>query len=82
MMALRHEKKSDGSKFSWADALLRPNTAKVEPNMQPSMPEWDISDATQKLEDVQVSPMDEHNIELLDNVHPATWKDPPAPKDK
>lgn len=76
-----HVTKSDGSKFSWADALFRPDTAKAMPNLQPGMPEWDLSDATQTLSDVKVSPLDEHNIKLLDNVHPANWKDPePAAK--
>ncbi|GMH39912.1 hypothetical protein BSKO_07816 [Bryopsis sp. KO-2023] len=73
-----HVTKSDGSKFSWADALFRPDTAKATPNLQPDMPEWDLSDATQAIADVQVTPLDEYNIKLLDNVHPANWKDPVA----
>jgi len=28
--------------------------------------------------DIEVSPLDEHNIKLLDNVHPAKWVDPVA----
>ena len=30
---------------------------------------------------LEVSPMDDHNIALLDNVHPARWIDP-RPQDK
>jgi len=38
----------------------------------------DIQDLLASLEQLNVSPMDEHNLRLLDNVHPAAWRDPDA----
>ena len=47
--------------------------------MQPTLPEPDVELANMDqidLEAVGVSPLDEHNAKLLDNVHPKRWLDP------
>lgn len=53
-------------------------------SLQPAVPEPDIdlADMAQVcLEEIGISPLDEHNARLLDNVHPKTWQDP-EPKSK
>ncbi|CAD7699824.1 unnamed protein product [Ostreobium quekettii] len=66
----------------WADALLRSEHEAGAAGLQPGMPEWDRQEFTQGTKDVNVSPLDEHNIKLLDNVHPAQWTDPVPTKEK
>ena len=75
--------KPDGSKLSWADAILRPDSeGAAAAGLQPGMPEWDQVGFTAGVKDVNVRPLDEHNIKLLDNVHPATWTDPQPGSEK
>jgi len=52
--------------------------------LQPSVPEPDAELAEMAqvcLEEIGMSPLDEHNAQLLDNVHPKSWRDP-EPKEK
>ncbi|CAD7699825.1 unnamed protein product [Ostreobium quekettii] len=70
-------------KLSWADAVLRPNNeSKLAVGLQPQMPSWDNSGFTVGVKDLNVSPLDEHNVKLLDNVHPAQWAEPSPTKEK
>ena len=47
-------------------------------NLQPELPLPDLESVPSN--DVHVAtnvwPLDEHNIKLLNNVHPTNWKDP------
>ena len=76
------ELKPDGSRVSWSD-FISPLTADDDTtSLQPDMPERDPSLAQFPQDDLDtsgVSPLDEHNIELLDNVRPKSWVSP-APK--
>lgn len=70
-------------KLSWADAVLRPNNEnRLAVGLQPQMPTWDVSGFTKGVKDLNVSPLDEHNVKLLDNVHPAQWAEPTPTKEK
>lgn len=62
---------------SWAD-FLSPTTAPLEKNMQPKLPtpDFDAVPSTSVHIASSVWPMDEHNVHLLDNVHPPKWIDP------
>ena len=77
------ELKPDGSSVSWSD-FISPLTADADDttSLQPDIPERDPSLAGMPQDDLEasgVSPLDEHNIELLDNVRPKSWVSP-APK--
>ena len=76
------ELKPDGSRVSWSD-FISPLTADDDTtSLQPDIPERDPSLAQFPQDDLDasgVSPLDEHNIELLDNVRPKSWVSP-APK--
>lgn len=78
-------KRGDGGAVSWADflpAVVRSDDRGM--NLQPSVPERDprLAEFEQvDLEAIGVSPLDEHNMKLLDHVHPKAWIDPtPKPK--
>eukprot|EP00192_Tetraselmis_astigmatica_P007360 CAMPEP_0117668246 /NCGR_PEP_ID=MMETSP0804-20121206/11438_1 /TAXON_ID=1074897 /ORGANISM="Tetraselmis astigmatica, Strain CCMP880" /LENGTH=716 /DNA_ID=CAMNT_0005476107 /DNA_START=139 /DNA_END=2290 /DNA_ORIENTATION=+ len=51
-------------------------------DLQANLPEYEGADSLEPgVKDINVSPLDEHNVKLLDNVHPAKWIDPePQPK--
>ncbi len=70
----------DGSSVSWADFLPRVSSSVSESiTLQPQIPERDSGLATFDQDDLDscgVSPLDEHNIKLLDAVHPKRWIDP------
>jgi pyruvate/2-oxoglutarate dehydrogenase complex dihydrolipoamide dehydrogenase (E3) component len=71
--------KVDGSAVSWADFLPSGSTSETATNLQPKLPDRDVglSDFEQEdLDSIGVAPLDEHNIKLLDAVHPKTWIDP------
>lgn len=74
---------ANGKKLSWAD-FVPSITKAVDENLQPTLPpqdeafgEFDQID----LEAEAVTPLDSHNIKLLDNVKPLKWKNP-RPKGK
>ncbi len=77
-------KKPDGSHVSWADFIPSLNIMQPQPiNLQPGIPERDSELASfdqVDLDSCGISPMDEHNANLLDNVHPKAWIDPPPEK--
>ena len=74
--------KPDGSSVSWADFMPSINNADGSgeslqaslPAADPDLAEFDQDD----LDTCGVSPLDEHNIRLLDAVHPKDWIDPTA----
>jgi pyruvate/2-oxoglutarate dehydrogenase complex dihydrolipoamide dehydrogenase (E3) component len=74
----------DGSAVSWADFLTPFTDGAEEPGLQPRVPEHDPrfgAYAQDDLDAVGVAPLDAHNVTLLDNVHPRTWRDPkPKPR--
>ena len=73
-------RKSDGSHVSWAD-FIPPLNVLQQPslNLQPELPERDPDLASFNQVDLDscgIAPLDEHNANLLDNVHPKAWIDP------
>ncbi len=77
-------RKPDGIEVSWSDFLTPFTDGTDEPGLQPRIPERDPNlgeFAQEDLDAIGVSPLDEHNIKLLDHVHPRTWVDP-MPKAK
>ncbi|KAL7451882.1 hypothetical protein ACHAWC_003661 [Mediolabrus comicus] len=66
-----------GRKFSWTDYLTSP-AKPVNDSLQPELPLPDLESVPSN--DVHVAtnvwPLDEHNVKLLNNVHPTNWKDP------
>ncbi|HBG19159.1 MAG TPA: FAD-containing oxidoreductase [Desulfobulbaceae bacterium] len=71
---------ADGSSVKWADFLtILTSTNGADGSLQPTLPEPDADLANMDqidLEAIGVSPLDEHNAMLLDNVHPKRWLDP------
>lgn len=76
-------KKQDGSQISWADFIpLVSKDRKM--SLLPMIPDQDADLGNMQQVDLQacgVSPLDKHNVELLDNVHPKSWTNP-TPKEK
>ena len=75
--------KSDGAKVSWSD-FIPSITGQSNLSLQANIPERDEDLASLdqvNLDTCGVSPLDEHNSRLLDNVHPKSWVDP-TPKKK
>lgn len=64
---------------SWTALATRlfPTTSGGDPLTQADLDTVVSRDANMisTLVDIGVSPIDEYNTELLDNVHPANWKD-------
>lgn len=77
-------RKVDGSAVSWADFLAPFTDGKDDAGLQPRIPERDPDlggYAQDELDAIGVSPLDEHNVKLLDHVHPRAWVDPtPKPR--
>ncbi len=76
---------SQESWVKWADFLSSGGAGRRgEKVLQPTLPEPDVNLASMDqvcLEEVGISPLDEYNAQLLDNVHPRAWRDPePKPK--
>ena len=75
-------RKPDGSAVSWADFIAPLSSAEEKTlTFQPDIPERDKDLATFKqveLEACGVSPLDEHNTQFLDLLHPKEWVDPKA----
>jgi hypothetical protein len=71
---------ADGSLVKWSDFFGILTSAKGgEGSLQPSLPGPDAELAHMDqidLETIGVSPLDEHNARLLDNVHPKKWLNP------
>jgi len=71
---------ADGSSVRWSDFFGILTSAKGgEGSLQPTLPEPDAELANMDqidLETIGVSPLDEHNARLLDNVHPKKWLNP------
>jgi len=69
-------------RFSWADYLAP--TSSVSNNLQPDLPLPDLESVptTDAHVATNVWPLDEHNLELLNNVHPTNWVDPQAKNNK
>ena len=73
----RKSEKPGGGTFSWGDALLRPAAATAsQGDLQPSLYSYDVTGVTGSEKNVPVTPLDEYNVTLLDNVKPKNWKDP------
>jgi len=75
LLTRRKGEKPGGGTLSWGDALLRPSVNKSSEQFQPSIPIHDVTGMTGS-ENIGVSPLDEYNIKLLDNVKPKNWTDP------
>eukprot|EP00986_Skeletonema_menzelii_P000439 scaffold128_cov140-Skeletonema_menzelii.AAC.15 len=73
---------STNKKFNWADYLAPTNS--VSNNLQPDLPLPDLESVptTDAHVATNVWPLDEHNLELLNNVHPTNWVDPQAKNNK
>lgn len=73
-------RKPDGSAVSWADFVAPLSSEKDKPfSFQPAVPERDpdLADFAQvDLDACGIAPLDEHNLGLLDSVHPKQWLDP------
>ncbi len=71
---------ADGSPVKWSDFLgVLHSTKGSDGSLQPSLPEPDAELGNMDqidLETTGISPLDEHNARLLDNVHPKKWLDP------
>ena len=75
-------RKPDGSAVSWADFIAPLTSGKDQTHtLQPKIPERDpdlASFSQVDLEAVGTSPLDEHNTQYLDLLHPKEWVDPKA----
>ena len=75
----KHAVDVEGEPVSWAD-FLSPLAAQSDgASLQAGIPERDAQLAEFKQDDLDacgVSPLDEQNVKLLDNVHPKEWIDP------
>ena len=75
-------RKPDGSAVSWAD-FISPLKSAADPKLtlQPEIPERDPDLALFDQVDLEAcgtSPLDEHNTQYLDLLHPKEWVDPNA----
>lgn len=74
-------RRADGTKVSWSDFIARVAADDAEPSLQPALPPRDAqlaSFAQDELDTIGVAPLDVHNVQLLDHVHPRRWSDPVA----
>ncbi len=73
-------RKPDGSAVSWADFIAPLSSAEDKSlTLQPELPERDPDLGSFDQVDLEVcgvSPLDEHNTEFLDLLHPKEWVDP------
>lgn len=69
-------KRNDGSAWSWSDYLAGNSIGQGEEakTLQAKLPDRDIGAPLEK--SFKVTPVDDHNIRLLDAVHPAKWVSP------
>ncbi|MBL8341689.1 MAG: FAD-containing oxidoreductase [Rubrivivax sp.] len=77
-------RRPDGAAVSWSDFIAPPVADDAGQNLQPALPPRDArlaSFAQDELDAIGVAPLDEHNVTLLDHVHPRQWVDPlPKPR--
>lgn len=68
---------ADGARVSWSD-YLTDSTSDAVAGLTGSFPGPDLSSVPSSSVHVatSVAPLDEHNVALLNNVHPASWVDP------
>lgn len=68
---------ADGARVSWSD-YLTDSTSSTVAGLTGSFPGPDLSSVPSSSVHVAtaVAPLDEHNVALLNNVHPASWVDP------
>lgn len=73
---------ADGARVSWSD-FLTGSTSNAGAGLMAAYPEPDLSAVPPSSVHVAtaVAPLDEHNVALLNNVHPAAWVDPTPAKD-
>lgn len=74
----------DGRASSWADLLSPAHAAESSHgsrSLQASLPSEFMLQYDQGQKDCILSPLDTHNLKLLDNVHPPQWANPTT-KDK
>ena len=74
----------EGKPVTWADFLSPFHGHEAAISLQPAIPQRDpdlAQFAQDKLDEIGVYPLDEHNIALLDNTHPKEWV-APEPKGK
>ncbi|MFW5967536.1 MAG: FAD-containing oxidoreductase [Persicimonas sp.] len=62
--------------FSWADLLGPMNPSDSGAGLQPRLPDEIVLESARKAEEFDLEPMDEANVELLDQVHPPAWVNP------
>eukprot|EP00177_Eucheuma_denticulatum_P003913 GFKZ01007075.1.p1 GENE.GFKZ01007075.1~~GFKZ01007075.1.p1 ORF type:complete len:688 (-),score=132.43 GFKZ01007075.1:377-2401(-) len=70
-------KTSAGRLVSWADLLSTPLVADGR-DLTPALPQPSFDESDHAVPRIESSfwPLDEHNVALLDNVHPPEWIDP------
>ena len=77
------EPTDDGGFVKWADFLGVRTRYPEQESLQAHIPEPDeelVTMAQEDLANVGVTPLDQHNAKLLDNVHPKKWEDPDPKK--
>lgn len=71
-------KNKDGTEVTWSDFLAPATGGTDHDSLLPTLPVADFEAICEK--DIhaasQIWPMDSHNTQLLNNVHPPEWKDP------
>ena len=75
-----HRPSTNGDRVSWADMLGSINPSDSASGLHPRLPDEIELRTADELESIGVEPMDDANIELLDQVHPPGWVNP-EPKD-
>jgi pyruvate/2-oxoglutarate dehydrogenase complex dihydrolipoamide dehydrogenase (E3) component len=72
----RKAHKNGGDHVSWSDLLGPMNPADSGAGLQPRLPDEVVLRSAHKVDQIGVEPMDEANVELLDQVHPPAWVNP------
>ena len=72
-----HRSRGEGDgPASWADFLMGADPSDSAAGLQARLPEQVDLRSAEDLEEIGVEPMDEANVELLDQVHPPDWVNP------
>jgi pyruvate/2-oxoglutarate dehydrogenase complex dihydrolipoamide dehydrogenase (E3) component len=72
----RKAHKTGGERVSWSDLLGPMNPTDSGAGLQPRLPDEVVLRSAHKMDQIGVEPMDEANVELLDQVHPPAWVNP------
>jgi pyruvate/2-oxoglutarate dehydrogenase complex dihydrolipoamide dehydrogenase (E3) component len=72
----RKAEKTGGERVSWSDLLGPMNPTDSGAGLQPRLPDEVVLRSAHKVDQVGVEPMDDANVELLDQVHPPAWVNP------